>query len=265
MTKALKAGIVFVFLGLMPAASAALKIPAQPDGYITDQAGMMTPAVRSRLEARLQDFEKQTTSQILIATFQTLDGESLEDFSIRVAETWKAGQQGKDNGVLLLIFRDDRKIRIEVGYGLEGVLTDALSAAIIRDIITPQFKTGNFDQGIEDGADALMKTIRGEYTAPRPEPPSETDGLVHAVLMVLLAAGVLDVIRYLSYWSGHRSYSGRYGVWEWFFLFSILWFILRLLLSSRGGYSGRSGGWNSGGGYSGGGGRFGGGGASGGW
>ena len=266
MRLAVKAGVLAAFLGFLPAGStdASVKIPVQPDGYVTDRAGMLSPSVRTRLEERLQSFEKQTTSQVLVATFPALEGESLEDFSIKVAEAWKPGQKSRDNGVIVLIFRDEHKIRIEVGYGLEGVLTDAVSAQIIREIVAPAFRAGNFDQGVEEGVRAILQAIRGEYKALPAEANHEGDGLLRGVATLLVLVLALDLIRYFSYWSGHRSYSSRYGFWEWFFLFSLLWFILRMLMTSRGGYSGQGGGWSSGG-YSGGGGRFGGGGASGGW
>lgn len=265
--KFLKAGAVLLLLGSLPSAFAALEIPAKPDGYVTDSSALLSPAARTRLENTLRLFEEKTSTQVLVAIFPSLEGESLEDFSIRLAEAWKPGQKTRDNGIVFLIFRDDRKIRIEVGYGLEGALTDALSASIIRDIVAPQFRAGNFDEGVEQGAAAILQAVEGEYTAlPAPAQSPQDDGLVQGLAFLFLIVAGLDFIRYLFYRSGHRAYPERYGFWEWFFLFSILWILLRAFLTSRGGYSGRSGGWSGGrGGYSGGGGRFGGGGASGGW
>lgn len=265
--RVLKAGALFFLLVFLPSAFAALKIPAKPDGYVTDSASVLSLPARARLESTLRLFEEKTSNQVLIAIFPGLEGESLEDFSIRLAEAWKPGQKARDNGILFLIFRDDRKIRIEVGYGLEGALTDAVSASIIRDVIAPQFRAGNFDQGIEQGAAAILQAVQGEYTASRPAAQaSQNDGLVQGLAFLFLIVAVLDFTRYLFYRSGHRAYAERYSFWEWFFLFSILWLLLRAFLTSRGGYSGRNGGWSGGrGGYSGGGGRFGGGGASGGW
>lgn len=265
--KFLKAGAILLLACFLPSAFAALKIPAKPDGYVTDSASLLSPAVRTRLENTLRLFEEKTSSQVLVAIFPGLEGESLEDFSIRLAEAWKPGQKMRDNGILFLIFRDDRRIRIEVGYGLEGALTDAVSASIIRDVVAPHFRAGNFDQGVELGAAAILEAVKGEYTAvEKTAQTSQDDGLLQGLAFLFLLAAGVDFSRYLFYRSSHRTYAERYGFWEWFFLFSILWLLLRAFLTSRGGYSGRSGGWSSGsGGYSGGGGRFGGGGASGGW
>src|SRR3989338_2699027 len=113
---------VFVFVSLIGITHPlfALEIPERPAGYVTDEAGLLSPPVRQRLEYRLADYERKTTNQVVVAAFPSLEGESLEDFSIRLAEKWKIGQAGRDNGAIFLIFKADRKMRIEVGYGLEG-------------------------------------------------------------------------------------------------------------------------------------------------
>jgi uncharacterized protein len=126
-------------LGLFFAPSAqALDIPAKPQGYVHDAAGVLSPAAQSKLNAALFQFEQATSNQIVVAVFPSLENEALEDFSIRLTETWKPGQRGKDNGVILLIFKQERLIRIEVGYGLEGALTDAESGLIIQQVIAPE-------------------------------------------------------------------------------------------------------------------------------
>lgn len=174
----------------------------------------------------------------MVATFPGLEGESLEDYSIRLAEAWKPGQKGKDNGVILLIFKEERAVRIEVGYGLEGVLTDAAAKLIIENEIIPSFRQGNFDEGVERGARAILAATQGEYEAPPSRNPA-FDWVPFIALMV---------------WMGFYFYlrsKRRYGV-----------------ISRSGYYGGRTrwgGGDWGGGGFSGGGGSFGGGGASGRW
>lgn len=130
---------------------------------VNDYAGMLSPATRQQLEYALAELEKSDSTQLAVLTITSLEGENLEDFSLKVVEQWKLGQKRLDNGALLLIAKNDRKLRIEVGYGLEGVLTDLQSARIIRDIITPQFRNGNFDQGVIDGVSAMIAVVRGEF------------------------------------------------------------------------------------------------------
>jgi len=130
---------------------------------VNDYAGLLSASTRSRLDTELAEFEKNTSNQILVAIFPGLEGESLEDVSIRLVDRWKLGRKGRDNGVLFTVFRDDRQMRIEVGYGLEGALTDALCSQIIRNEISPAFKQGLFDEGVTRGVQAIMEATRGEY------------------------------------------------------------------------------------------------------
>ncbi|MBN1354392.1 MAG: TPM domain-containing protein, partial [Candidatus Omnitrophica bacterium] len=163
-----KKAVILLFLGILSLASSisgALDIPEAPSGYITDNAGLLDAATRYSLNNKLREYEEKTSNQIFVATFPSLEGESLEDFSIRLAEKWKAGQKGKDNGLIVLIFRDDRKIRIEVGYGLEGVLPDALAGQIIRNIMAPYFAKGNYKEGIISGLSVIIGAIQGEYSS----------------------------------------------------------------------------------------------------
>lgn len=136
-------------------------------GYVNDYAAMMSPGVRAKLESDLHSFDISDSTQVAILTIDSLEGDPLEDFSIRVVDQWKIGQKGKDNGVLFLAVKNDRKMRIEVGRGLEHVLTDLAAGRIIDSVITPRFKAGRFDEGFEAGVLAIMQTTRGEYT---PEP-----------------------------------------------------------------------------------------------
>ena len=139
--------------------AAALEVPEHPKGRITDFTGTLSPNEISRLDKKLADFEKQTTNQIAVLMIPSLEGDNLEDYSIRLADKWKIGQKGKDNGVILLIVKNDRKLRIEVGYGLEGVLPDGLAGSIIRNEIAPLFKKGQFFNGINQGTDAIISAI----------------------------------------------------------------------------------------------------------
>lgn len=235
--------ILFFSLGL--SVLFALQVPPRADGYVTDRAGLLSPAARTNLETTLQAFETKTSNQVVVATFPSLEGDSLEDFSIRLAEAWKAGQKRRDNGVILLIFKNDRKIRIEVGYGLEGVLTDALSGQIISGVIAPYFRRGDYEAGIMAGTVAIMKATQGEFKGAGEKDHTNTK-LLFLFLTFLLTHWILRSLSSETGIGGRRF--GGFGFYT-------------------GGHSG-SGGWGGGGsrgGFSGGGGGFGGGGASGGW
>jgi len=264
----------------------ALEVPVH-QGYVTDLAGMLSPPVRQRLEQTLLAFEETDSTQIAVLTIPSLEGDSLEDFSIRTVDAWKIGQKGKDNGVLLLVSKNDRKIRIEVGRGLEGVLTDILSGRIIDNIITPRFKAGRFEEGFEAGVSAIIAASRGEFKATQTrngkqgkEAPSLFNYLIFFALLVGFlgrigrTAGVVagGVLLPLFVFLGLASPLG------WLLLLllipagALLGLILPLLFAGgggRGGYymgSGFGGGGFSSGGFGGfGGGGFGGGGASGSW
>ncbi|NTV60567.1 MAG: YgcG family protein [Chlorobiaceae bacterium] len=130
-------------------------------GRITDNAQLLSPAVNRSLSESLQAHEKRTGNQIAVLTLPTLDGESIEDYAVRVFESWKLGQKGKDNGILIVVVPGDRRMRIEVGYGLEGTLTDAMAGRIIQTSMAPKFKNGDFNGGIADGARAVMNVLEG--------------------------------------------------------------------------------------------------------
>ncbi len=152
-----------LFLIQYPAA--ALEVPDQPQGRVHDAANILSAQEIETLTQRLSTFEQETSNQIVVALFPSLDGESLEDFSIRLAEQWKIGQKGKDNGIILLIFPNDRKLRIEVGYGLESWVPDVLASRIIENEIKPYFKEGKYYLGIQSGLEALIKASQGAYQA----------------------------------------------------------------------------------------------------
>lgn len=240
-SKVLSSGLLF-FLLCLPVLFA-LEVPKRADGYVTDHARLLSPSAKANLEALLKSFEDQTSNQVIVATFPSLEGNSLEDFSMRLAEAWKVGQKGKDNGVIFLIFKNDRKIRIEVGYGLEGVLTDATSGQIINQVVAPYFRKEDYQSGIVAGVDAIMKATRGEFKG-----NGEKDH-TNLKLLFLFLTFILThwILRLLS--SGTGTGGRRFGGGTGFY---------------TGGYWG-GGGSSGGGGFSGGGGSFGGGGASGRW
>lgn len=142
----------------------ALSVP-ELKGRVNDYASLLSPSTKDRLEAKLKQFEQSDSTQIVVLTIPSLEGEDLEGYSIRVAEAWKIGWKGLDNGAILLISRDDKKLRIEVGRGLEGKLTDLISGRIIRTVIVPYFKKGDFDGGVEAGTTAIIEAVRGEFKA----------------------------------------------------------------------------------------------------
>ena len=131
-------------------------------GRVVDEANILSPAVEQNISQVSEQHEKATGDQIVVLTLPTLEGESIEGYATRVFEAWKLGQKGKDNGVLVIVAPNDRKMRIEVGYGLEGTLTDAAAARIIREVMTPQFKGGNFEAGIQNGVTAIVQGLEGQ-------------------------------------------------------------------------------------------------------
>lgn len=164
--RAFAAQCVAALLGctIFAGALAAREIPFL-SGRVVDEARLLKPATLRALEAQLGAFEKETSNQVVVLIIDSLRGEPIEEYSLRVVETWKLGQRGRDNGVLFLVVHKDRQTRIEVGYGLEGALPDALASRILRETVTPQFRSGQFDAGVLAGANAIQQAIRGEYVA----------------------------------------------------------------------------------------------------
>jgi uncharacterized protein len=273
-------------------------------GRINDTADMIPAEVRERLEGKLAAFEKETGAQVAVLTIDTLGGDVLEDYSLKVAQTWKLGRKGVDDGALLLIVKDDRKLRIEVGYGLEGKLTDAQCGRILDDVVRPEFRNGDFGRGVEAGVDAIIGMIQGKDTIPSRAPArgkraSEVPlgaRLIGSVVFTLVI-GVFSLLALLS--KGCQSWflyvflvpfyaAFPLALWGalgamlipiWVIGFPIAKYWLRktpagkhflkthpglATFAASGGHSGSGHGWGSGG-FSGGGGSFGGGGASGGW
>lgn len=168
-------------------------------GHVNDNAGVLSLATVRELEDALKNHEDSTSNQIAVLTITSLEGEPLEDYSRRVVTTWKLGQKGKDNGVLLLVAKDDRKVRIEVGRGLEGNLTDAIASSIIRHEIVPQFKAGDYDRGVTDGVHAILGAIAGAYTAEETsDAPMDTGTGILAFLFFLLVVGLFTLVAFAA-------------------------------------------------------------------
>ncbi|MBX7056451.1 MAG: TPM domain-containing protein [Leptospirales bacterium] len=171
------------------AALAAREVPYL-SGRVNDTAHMMSAAQVEKLEAQLAEQEKQTSNQVAILTIDSLQGEILETYSLKVAETWKLGRADVDNGVLFLIVRDERLMRIEVGQGLEGALGDAICRRILDLVVKPHFKQGDFDGGVQAGVDAILGVIKGEYTPPDESEQSDS-GFGDIPILVRILSGLL--------------------------------------------------------------------------
>lgn len=223
--------------------------------YVNDFTNSLTMSQISSLERDLKTYDDTTSNQIVVLMINTLKGEDLVDFSISVAEKNKIGRKGKDNGILILVVKNDRKVRIEVGYGLEDIVTDALASNIIRNIMIPYFRKGNYYEGLYRGVLTLQDVIAGKYTA---EVSDKSEKIPFIVLIITLSAIILllnFIGRFNRGWHYYRggwySYPKRRNYWGGF--------------GGFGGFGGLKGGGFGGGGFSGGGGSFGGGGASGSW
>lgn len=202
MTTLTRFGLLLVLV-LLPQMTFALDVP-QLRGRINDRANLISPEAASRLEQKLAGFERETSNQVAVLTVSSLQGDDIDQFAIRVAEQWKLGQQGRDNGVLMIIAQAERKVRIEVGMGLQGVLPDITASRIIRDVMRPGLKSGNFDQAVAAGTDAIMAATKGEFKA---SPQDATRGKPHRtspsgitlLLLAIVAALILGTFsRYLG-------------------------------------------------------------------
>ena len=271
---------------------------------VTDLAGVLTPDQIRSLEAKLQELESTDSTQVAVLIIPTLEDESLEDYSHRVASAWRLGQTGRDNGALVLLAMKERKIRIEVGYGLEPTLTDARSRRVIQNDIVPHFKQGDFYSGIDAGVTGIIQVVRGNYQAtPARSGSNRSSGRRSFDWIIFLFVPLLWVLGSAGKWGGGILGAGGGAVvmgmvlgfgWIGFLLGGLIGgavgaFLGAIARASRGaptrrrwggpvvgpwysdsggsgGFGGSSGrGFSDGGGFSGGGGSFGGGGASGNW
>jgi uncharacterized protein len=237
-------------------AASALTFPALT-GRIVDQANIIPADARSSIDQKLADLEAKSGIQLVVATVSSLEGQDIEPYANELFRSWKLGQAPKNNGVLLLVAPNERRVRIEVGYGLEGTLTDALSKIIIANAIAPQFKNGDYGLGITKGVDDIITVLTTDASEWEPPPRIRLDEQqTFDVFDWFLLAGGLAFLGLLAVSPGFR--------WAFFNV------ALNLLLNSgsnrSGGFSGgRGGGFSPGGGFSGRGGSSGGGGASGSW
>jgi uncharacterized protein len=283
--------LVFVFFSLT-SFGYALDIP-KLQGYVNDYAGMISPEAKGELTRELAAFEKTDSTQIVVLTVPSLEGGEIEDFGIRVADSWKIGQKGKDNGVIFIVAKQERKMRIEVGMGLEGRLTDLMAGRIVDLVVKPRFKRGDYDGGFIAGVSAIIDATRGEFKSEGNHVQQGRERYSRALTLLIFGGIALLVLGSVSRVVG--AISGAVGLPV---LANVAGFplglvtliilalvgcgaglLLPLLFSAGGRYGGGgfgpgggfwgmgggSGGGDFGGGFSGGGGGFGGGGASGDW
>jgi uncharacterized protein len=287
--QAARAALVFLLLGIfsLGAADAAsgdslpVPLPIPPlTGRIVDLTNTLDTQQRATLASRLAALEQAKGAQVAVLLAPTFQPESIEQFGIRLADAWKLGRKGVDDGAILLIAKDDRQMRIEVGYGLEGALNDATAKRIISEIITPHFQQGDYYAGIDAGLAAMQTVIEGEPLPPPADTRSGGRGDVANFLPLLMGGAIAaQVLHALLGLTGSLLVAGVGGLIAFWLLGSwlaglVVGVILLALSLARGGgfgmpggggFGGRGGGGFGGGGFSGGGGGFGGGGASGRW
>jgi uncharacterized protein len=282
------AALAVLLLSVAPAARAQQPVP--PAGArVSDLTGTLSAEARAALERKLAAFEAQKGSQIAVLLVATTAPESIEQYSLRVAEAWKLGRAGVDDGVLLLVAVQDRRARFEVGYGLEGAVPDALARRIIAEQLAPRFAAGDYAGGIDAGLDALIGLIDGEPLPPPADEPPDVEPWAALPVLLVFAAFLAPLFRRLfGTLFGSAALGAGAGVLVWLVssvLFAALLVGAMVFVFALAGIGGRGGRWASrgpwggmpggfgggfgrgggGGGFSGGGGRFGGGGASGGW
>ena len=286
--------LLLVLCLLSAAVLGAPQFPAL-SGRVVDAAGVLSASTKSELDSILARHERETSNQLVVVTLKDLQGYAIDDYGYQLGRHWQIGQAGRDNGALLIVAPKERKVRIEVGYGLEGALTDAISHNIIQTVMLPRFRQGDYDAGVRAGVDAILAAIAGTYK-PLPEKRSTKhrggDFLTFVILAIALGEFFTGVFRSRLVAAGVLG-TGT-GLLVWLLMGSLVFGLLAALLvilfhiffmgggggPGRGGRSGYygglyggglgggtfgGGGGFGGGGFSGGGGGFGGGGASGGW
>jgi uncharacterized protein len=287
--KAVRATMVALALCFALALAAAAEVAVPPlSGRVVDQTATLSSSEVASLDQTLKNFEARKGSQIAVLIVPTTTPEAIEQYSIRVAEAWKIGRRKIDDGAILVVAKNDRKLRIEVGYGLEGALTDVTTKRIIDEIITPKFRSGDFAGGISSGVDQIIRVVDGE-ALPAPVRQRQSSGLLDHVdpfnpfllVGVLVFGGLLRGM--LGRLFGSLATGGLVGFVAWFLVGSLIVsaiagvvaVVFTMFGDSIAGGRGRGGGFVGGGsfstgssdsgGFSGGGGSFGGGGASGSW
>lgn len=255
----LLAGFCFSLALLLSAEAEAL--PVKPANYFNDYAGVVSQETVRRLDGDLRQFERDTSNQIVVAVYPKLESpSSVQEFTVRVAESWKVGQAGRDNGAVLFVFIAERQMFLQVGYGLEGALPDITAKQIIENEIKPAFRTGDYDAGLTAGVTAMLQATRGEYrgTGRVRDDSSGLTPLGMIIIGFILLLFVVQIVRGMRRGVVYSPRGRRYAV--------DVWPNVSLGGGGWSGGSGRSGGsGGGGGGFSGGGGSFGGGGAGGSW
>lgn len=243
---------------------AAEVIPPAPERYFNDYARVVASSTAERIDRQLEDFEKATSSQIVVAVYPKMQSDSaIEDYTVRVARAWKVGQRMKNNGAVLFVFIQDRKMWIQVGYGLEGALPDAIAKRIVEEQIKPRFQRGDYDGGLTAGVNAMVQAAKGEYQGTGRTAASQKGSpgflaVIRVLWPFLLLCLFIFILRRATRGTVYHRYGRRPSPWFWGG-------------AGGGAWSGSGGSWRSGGGgfssggFSGGGGSFGGGGAGGSW
>ncbi|HYT47964.1 MAG TPA: YgcG family protein [Burkholderiales bacterium] len=257
-------------LFLVAVAAAQIAVPPLK-ARVTDLTGTLSAQQRSALEQTLAEFERRKGAQVAVLMVPSTQPETVEQYAVRVEESWKLGRKGVEDSVLLVVAKNDRKLHIEVGYGLEGVLPDAIAKRIIEDDITPRFKQGDFYSGVRAGTDRIMRVIEGEKLPP-PRARAEARGASPDVSQWLFITFFIAVVagpifhRLFGRVLGPGILGGGIGAFAWFItgfaliaaLTGVIAFVITFLagLGRASGWSGSGGGWSSGGGFSSGGGGF---------
>jgi uncharacterized protein len=239
---------VVLFFCLPSSASPDIKIPRSPDRWATDTAGFLSQQTLAELDSQLEAFERSTGHQVLLYIGKTTEGYPIDEFAVKAFEAWKVGRKGLDDGLVLFIMAEDKKIRIEVGYGLESVVPDVIASRVINDILEPEIRAGDSNRAVTEAVASLLQTIFGQpfpSSGPRQsqyaEPGPQGKSIVSTIFIIIA------IIFFLILFITHPALA--------------LWLLFNIFSGGRGG----GGGWGGGGGFGGGGGRSGGGGASGGW
>lgn len=282
-------GILFVFIGFLNLYAQSFNFPSL-SGRVVDEANILTSAQKQQLTDQLEALEKQTSDQVVVVTLKSLQGNTIEVFGYRLGRHWKIGQKDKNNGVLLIVAPKEHKVRIEVGYGLEGTLTDGLSKMIIDNDIVPSFKRGNMQEGIIKGTRSILDVLKGQYVPPKKSTVSHANNnavpfgvglavffgllfgapLLNSIINKMLAISIFNSIIVFFTFLGAGPVTSAFAMGILMFFGSILTMMSKYQVNSDSWYSSSSsysGGGSSfsSGGFSGGGGSFGGGGASGSW
>jgi uncharacterized protein len=216
MRRALLLCSLAVALSAFPAGVASARDVPFLSGRVNDTAGIIPADARDRIEGKLKQLEQATGTQVAVLTIDTLAGDVLEDYSLKVAQTWKLGRKGADDGALLLVARDDHKMRLEVGYGLEGKLPDAICRRILDNVLRPRFRAGDFSGGIEAGVDAIIGTLQGKDVVPKsaPNEGQQSLGLLGSIFFIGFFAIVMTPFALIALFGG--------GAMSWFLYFFLM-------------------------------------------